>query len=335
MSIWVDANGWPVPPTVLLGCLIAEILYFRGWRILVKAEQAKKAARARANAKVGPTINRGTLSGGQVSPTFIGSDGGEYQWDSWFWRGAYFLGAIVIFLLASSAPIDILSSRLFWVHMVQHLLLMVVMAPLLVAGAPLLPMWLGLPNWTRRLIKRLKAGRAFYQVGRWLRQPVISCALLIIGMWLWHWPSLYDLALTNATIHDWCEHATFVAVSFLFWTQVIPSPPLRPRLGYLGRIGYVGIAIAQNIVLAVLIGFTQVPLYAYAHLVHGPGALTALQDQQLGAGIMWTFGDLPFGIAFSVLVHRWLTSQMDDTTIAMGPYHNTQKETLAKTESIT
>ena len=45
MNIWVDANGWPVPPIVLLGCLVAEILYFRGWRVLVKAEQSKKAAR--------------------------------------------------------------------------------------------------------------------------------------------------------------------------------------------------------------------------------------------------------------------------------------------------
>jgi len=306
MGIWVDANGWPVPPIVLLGCLVAEILYFRGWRVLVKAEQAKKAARGRATARVGPSINQG-------STTFTGSHTGEFQWDSWFWRGAYFLGAVVIFLLAASAPIDILSSRLFWVHMAQHLLLLVVMAPLLVAGAPLLPLWLGLPRWTRRLVKWLKAGRALYQVGQGLRQPAISCALLIIGTWVWHWPSLYDLALTNAVIHDWCEHATFVAVSFLFWTQVIPSPPLRPRLGYLGRIGYVGIAVAQNVVLAVLLGFAQVPLYApYAHLVHGPGALTALQDQQLGAGIMWTFGDLPFGIAFSILVHRWLTSQMDD-----------------------
>ena len=44
MSIWVDANGWPIPPTVLLGCLVAEILYFRGWRVLVKAEQRKEAA---------------------------------------------------------------------------------------------------------------------------------------------------------------------------------------------------------------------------------------------------------------------------------------------------
>src|SRR6266699_994333 len=326
MSIWVDANGWPIPPTVLLGCLVAEILYFRGWRVLVKAEQAKRAARSRATARVGPSMNRDTCPPGRVPTTFTGSDTGTYQWNSWFWRGTYFLGAIFAFLLASSAPVDILSSRLLWVHMIQHLLLLVVIAPLLVAAAPLLPLWLGLPGWARRFVKRLKAGRAFYRAGQWLRQPAISCGLLIIGIWAWHWPALYDLALTNAAIHDWCEHATFLAVSMLFWTQVIPSPPLRSRLGSLGRMGCVGIAIAQNVILAVLIGFAQSPLYApYAHLVQGTGGLSALQDQQLGAGIMWTLGDLPFGIALSVVLHRWLTSQADDERIAIPSHQNMER----------
>jgi cytochrome c oxidase assembly factor CtaG len=307
MNIWVDANGWPIPPIVLLGCLAAEIIYFRGWKVIVNGIQAKKAART------GPSINRG--------PTTF-----EQQWNSWFWRGVFFSSAIFAFLLASSAPIDILSSRLLWVHMIQHLLLLVVIAPLLVAAAPLLPLWLGLPGWPRRLVKRLKAGRAFYRVGQWLRQPAISCGLLITGIWMWHWPALYDLALTNAAIHDWCEHTTFLAVSVLFWTQVIPSPPLHSRLGYLGRMGCVGIAIAQNVVLAVLIGFAQVPLYApYAHLLQGPGGLSALQDQQLGAGIMWTLGDLPFGIALSVLLHRWLASQSDDERIAIPSHQNAER----------
>ncbi len=294
MNIWVDANGWPIPPLVLLGCLAAEILYIRGWQVLVKAEQ-RKTARVK------------------TSPELTGSGG--YQWDSWLWRGAYFLCAIVIILLGDSAPIDILSGRFFWVHMIQHLLLLVVMAPLLVAAAPLQPLWLGLPGWARRLVKvaaRLKAKRVLYRVEHWLRQPAISCGLLIIGIWVWHWPALYDLALTNEAIHDWCEHLTFLAVSLLFWTQVIPSPPLRPRLGYIGQLVCVGVAIAQNVVLAALLGFAQVPLYAYAHLAQWPGGLTALQDQQLGAGIMWTFGDLPFGIALATLVHRWLASQSDD-----------------------
>ena len=291
MSIWVDANGWPIPPMVLLGCLVAEILYFRGWRVLVKAEQ-RKTARV------------------TTSPASASSAG--YQWDSWLWRSTYFLGAIFITLLGDSAPIDILSGRFFWVHMVQHLLLLVIMAPLLVAAAPLQPCWLGLPRWVRKLVKSLKVGRVFYQIGHWLRQPAVSCVLLIAGIWVWHWPALYDLALRNDTIHDWCEHLTFLAVSVLFWTQVIPSPPLRPRLGYIGQMGCLGVAIAQNVVLAVLLGFAQAPLYApYVHLATASGTFSALQDQQLGAGIMWTFGDLPFGITLSVLLHRWLASQSD------------------------
>ena len=302
MSIWVDASGWPIPPAVLLGCLVAEVLYFRGWRVLVNAEQAK-AARTKA---------RSVTNDSQV---------GEYRWGSWFWRGTYFLGAIFVLILASSAPVDILSGRLFWVHMIQHLLMLVVIAPLLVAGAPLLPLWLGLPGWARSLVRvssLLKVGSPFHRFGHWLRQPVVSCGLLIIGMWAWHWPALYDLALTNAVIHDWCEHLTFLVVSAIYWTQVIPSPPLRLRLGYLGRMVYLGVAIAQNVVLAVLLGFAPAPLYApYAHLVSVPGGLSALADQRLGAGIMWTAGDFPFIGTLCILVLLWLATQSDDTEITM------------------
>jgi cytochrome c oxidase assembly factor CtaG len=295
MSVRVDASGWPVPPTILLVCLLAEILYFRGWQLIVKGVQAKEAARIRNPAVFGD------------------SHAGTDQWRRWFWRGIFFPGAVFALLIASSALVDTFAGRFFWVHMIQHLLMLVVIPPLLVASAPLLPLWLGLPRRIRRLVARLRVGRAFYHVGHRLRQPAITCALFIIGIWAWHWPPLYDLALTNTAIHDWCEHATFLAVGVLFWSQVIPSPPLRLRTGYLGRIGCVGVAIAQNLVLSILIGFAQVPLYApYAHLAAASGGLSALHDQQLGAGIMWTFGDVPFGIAFSMLVHQWLSSQSDE-----------------------
>ncbi len=256
-----------------------------------------------------------------ASPAFPGFDAATYQQDNlrWRWRGTSFHGAILILLVASSAPVDNLSGQLFWVHMVQHLLLLVVMAPLLVLSAPLLPWWLGLPDWACRVAQsgaRLKAGRILARIGRWLLHPVISCLLLIAGIWVWHWPALYDLALTNDLIHDWGEHSIFMIVSILFWAQVISAPPFCLHLGYVGRMGCVGVAIAQNFVLAVLLGFAPVPLYApYAHLIHGLGQLSALQDQQLGAGIMWTFGDVPFGIAVAVLVQQWLASQSDDTEI--------------------
>ncbi len=316
MNFWAYPNGWPISPTVLLGCLVVEILYFRGWCVLFKEEQAKDAAGGRT---------------ARTSPEQAGSYTGLYRWDSWFWRGIYFLIAILIAIAGDSAPVDILSGRYFWVHMVQHLLLLVIIAPLLVLAAPLKPFWLGLPGWMRRILEasaKMKAGRVVYQLGHWLRQPAVSCVLLIAGIWVWHWPALYDLALTNEAIHDWCEHLTFLAVSVLFWTQVIPSPPLRPRPGYLGQATCIGVAIVQNVVLAVLLGFAQVPLYApYAHLAAASGGVfSALQDQQLGAGIMWTFGDLPFGIALSVVLYRWLVSQSDDADIAIKSQPITERK---------
>jgi cytochrome c oxidase assembly factor CtaG len=292
MNFWADANGWPFPPYMLLGCLLVEALYLRGWRIIIKGIRAKE--------------------GGS---SFSSPDSRRI----WFWRGTSLVGATFVFLFATSALVDTLSGWFLWIHMIQHLLFLTVIPPMLLASAPLLPLWLGLPRWSRRLIKaciHLKVRRVCYRVGGWLRQPVVSCILLVVGTWFWHWPPLYDLALTNDVIHDWCEHATFLAVSLLFWSQLVPSAPLHMRLGYLGRIGCLGIAIAQNVVLAVLLGFAPLPLYApYAHLQLGPGTFSALQDQQLGAGIMWTFGDLPFGIALSMLVNRWLVSQSDDVNV--------------------
>ncbi len=304
MNIWVDAYGWPVPPVILLGCLVAEILYFRGWLALVQDE------RIEASKPTKPTS----------SAIFTDLMTGEYRWDSWLWRSLYFLAALLVFLLAASHPVDALSDRFFWVHMVQHLFLLVVMAPLLVAGAPLLPMWLGLPERIRRFIQASttwRIGRPCYCLGCWighrLQQPAIACIVLVFGIWIWHWPPLYDLAQSNDIIHDWCEHLTFQVVSILFWIQVIPMPPLRTRLNYVERMVVVGVAVVQNLVLAVLLAFAQTPLYApYAHLGTVAGTFSPLQDQQFGAGIMWTFGDLPFGIAFSILLHRWLLAQSDE-----------------------
>jgi putative membrane protein len=288
---------------VLLGCLLAEALYIRGWMTLVKEDITTKAARIDASAVVNASHANSALR------------------NSWFWRGVFFVAALFLALVGDSAPVDILSGQLFWVHMIQHLLLLVVIAPLLVLAAPIRPLWLGLPGWARKIASkasRPSLRRAFVGGGHWLRHPFTSCALLLVGIWVWHWPTLYDLALTNDTIHDWCEHLIFLVVSLIFWTQVIPSPPLRPRLNSLGRMICIGFAIAQNIALAILLGFAPVPLYApYVHQATAPVILSALQDQQLGAGIMWTFGDLPFGIALAILFQRWLAEHSEDTSIAI------------------
>jgi len=150
MSIWVDGNGWPVPPFILLGCLAVEVLYFRGWCVLVKDVQRKDTT--------------GAIHFAEQS--VANADGAE--WMRWLWRAIFFSGAILAFLLAASALIDTLSDKSFWVHMVQHLLVIVIMAPLLVVAAPLMPLWLGLPNRVRiwvMVVAQHKVGRIFYRIG--------------------------------------------------------------------------------------------------------------------------------------------------------------------------
>ena len=79
------------------------------------------------------------------------------------------------------------------------------------------------------------------------------------------------------------------------------SPPSYSR-----RIGYVSSAMLTNVGLAIFLAFAQHPLYApYAQLAHRPGGITALADQQIGAGVMWAAGDLPFAIALALLVQHW------------------------------
>ena len=116
----------------------------------------------------------------RATPVLVLTSSGGYQWDSWLWRGVYFLGAICI-TFSQISPHRHTLWQILVIHMVQHLLLLVVMAPMLVAAAPLLPFWLGLPRWARRFVKSLKVGRIFYQIGRRLRQPAVSCVLLIAG----------------------------------------------------------------------------------------------------------------------------------------------------------
>ncbi len=101
--------------------------------------------------------------------------------------------------------------------------------------------------------------------------------------------------------------------------QVLGRSPARRRLPYGQRIAYVGGAVIANVGLAMFLAYAQHPLYShYAHLAHRPGSISALTDQQIGAGFMWTAGDLPFAVAVALLVQRWL-AQHDEQVSAETP----------------
>ena len=227
-------------------------------------------------------------------------------------RAWAFYAALVTIVVALDSPIDTAAGRLFWVHMVQHVLLMMVAAPLLVLAAPWTPMWKGLSPGARRSLAvgwvHSPAGRRLSRAARWLGAPACAWLLFNGDLLAWHVPALYDLTLRHQAIHD-AEHVTFLVLAVVFWAQVLPSPPLRPKLDLARRIAYVTGAAAVAWLLALILAFARSPLYAaYAERPRA-GGLSALTDQQLAAGIMWGPGSIPYAIFVFAAVYAWLAGQ--------------------------
>ena len=228
------------------------------------------------------------------------------------WRIALFFLGLTALLAALASPIDAYAAVSFAVHMVQHMLLTVVAAPLLMLGAPIRPLLRGLPAWVRsRIVRPLARARAVRAVVHRLRHPLIAAALYVGGLYAWHLPNLYDAALLDARVHV-VEHAWFFFSALLFWSVVIDPEPFRATLAYGARLPYLLVlGAAQNTVLGGILSFSSRLLYtAYASLgdttVFGMDRVT---DQRVGGAIMWVVGDFVFLAAASVAFFLWLAEE--------------------------
>lgn len=225
-------------------------------------------------------------------------------------RHGCFYAGLVVLLIALASPLERLSEQLFWAHMLQHILLLVVAPPLIVLARPWVRLWRASPLEARRSL-----GRSFARGHlTWLRRlsaglgrPLPSFVLFCGVMLAWHVPVLFDATLTSETLHA-LEHTLFFVTALMFWKQVIDSPPLHAPLSELQRVVYLIGAMVAMWVLAVVLALAPHPLYdAYAQQASRPGGISALADQQLAAGIMWVPGAITFVIALFVYFHRWLT----------------------------
>ncbi len=210
-------------------------------------------------------------------------------------RSFYFYGGLAVLLLAVVSPVDYWSDQYFFVHMIEHILIMFFAPVLVVAGAPWLPLVHALPVSLRR-----KVGRALLlstwaaplrTLGRWLTNGIVAVVAFNVVMIVWHIPAAFDLADSNHAVHIWLMHASFFVSGVFFWVQIIPSYPLRSRLTYPGRAAALLFTNVVMFVLAMALSlFTTTSWYApYNHV---PGvALSPFLDQQLGAAILWVCGD--------------------------------------------
>jgi cytochrome c oxidase assembly factor CtaG len=258
--------GWSFEPAVLLPLVLAAIL----WRAAVRRVNA---------AHPGNPVPR------RRSVAFLAG-----------------LAAIAVALQSGIARYD---TSLFSIHMVQHILLTLVAAPLIVASGPVtLLLRVASPAVRRRWILPVLHSRIL----RVLSFPVVAWCLFAGVMWAAHFSPLFDLSLENRAVHD-LEHLLFLGAGLLFWWPAIGVDPSPWRIPHPVRALYVFLQMPQNTFLAVVILNAPAPLYHhYATLVRTWGP-TALVDQQIAGGIMWLTGDMLFIAAMAAILIGWMRDE--------------------------
>ena len=239
-------------------------------------------------------------------------------------RPMLFAAALLTLGAAFFGPVDRYADQLFWVHMVQHVLLLMVAAPLLVLAAP----WMS--------VLRLLPARTVRPVGRWWRQsrgPALTLTTPIV-VWIafnanlvaWHVPVLFNLTLENTDVHV-LEHLLFLATGALFWAQVIDAPLLRKRMDNLARVLYIASAAVVSWLLSIALALAPSALYrGYASALERPGRFSALADQRIAASVMLVPGSITFLIAGLVYAHRWLDDESGEPTQPEQPQQRARLE---------
>jgi cytochrome c oxidase assembly factor CtaG len=228
------------------------------------------------------------------------------------WRAIAFYTALVVTVFALQPPMDGWADSLFWAHLVQHQLLIMVAAPLLVISAPWIRLWSGFPLGFRRVVARGVVqgewARPLRATAHTLGSPAVAWVLFNVVIIGWHVPTLYDAALANQPLHD-AEHLTFVLFGVLFWAQLFDSPPFRARLDYMGRFFYLAASMFPSWMLAIIMVFSGAPLYPfYVVIESGHSGIGALADQQISGAIMWMLGSIPMAITGFWLIYQWVAT---------------------------
>jgi cytochrome c oxidase assembly factor CtaG len=267
------ALDWQLEPAVIVGLLVAAI----GWLLLVR--------------RIGRLHPEHPVPPGRTAAWFAG------------------LGAIAIALLSGIGRYD---TTLFSVHMVQHLLLMLVAAPLLAFAAPVTQLLRASTPGVRHgwLIPVLHS-----RVVEALAHPVVAGLTFAVVVWGSHFTGLFELALEDQGVHD-LEHAAYLFAAMLFWWPVIAADPARRRMGFAVRSLYLLLQVPVNSFLGMALVFAPAPLYSHYATLGSPYGIDALADQQLAGGIMWLAGDVVFIGAILGIIAAWMRHEERDAPAA-------------------
>jgi putative membrane protein len=275
--------SWDWRADVIIILALAGILYTRGWVLLRKRTKPYKRKRR----------------SGQPHPLTA------------VWRLVAYLSGLLIVGISLMSPIDVLGGQLFFMHMIQHLL-MIMIAPVLLLGAN--PMAVTLWGLPRKLRQPVGKGLSFVlnsdsKYRGWIRTATapgivwLMWVIIIIG---WHDPQMYNWALESEPAHD-LEHITFFGVSMLYWWHVIGAGPrIHKQFSLVGRIAFVILAIPPNMLTGVVIAFSPTPIYTYYLNVPRIWNMDIMTDQMISGVIMWVPGSMMYIIAALVLIAQLL-----------------------------
>jgi putative membrane protein len=255
---------WSLPIWLTLSILVTAAIYLRGWLAIRKTRPAQ----------------------------FSGL------------RMASFFAGLAVLWLAIGSPMDGFADALLSAHMVEHLLLMSVVPPLLLWGLPVVPLLRGLPApFLRSVIGPLLRASWLRRFFHWFTTPVVAWLAMNLAFLGWHVPAAYDFALEHENWHA-VEHLCFLFSSILFWWCIVqPWPARKHRLGW-GILLYLVSADIVNTMLSAFLAFCGRPVYTY-YLDHAnPFQVSLLDDQVLGAVIMWVLGSLVFLVPAMMLTLR-------------------------------
>ena len=261
--------AWTFEPAVILLLAVTLLLYARGWRALARRP-----------------------------------GGASIQLKGRTWA---FAGGMAALMIALISPIDGLAGELFWVHMLQHNLLMLVAAPLLALSYPLAPMLLGLPEGARR---RLGQGwrRMSLLRGLWglVSSPPAVWLLQAFLLWIWHAPVLYGAAVDNEWVHA-AQHFSFLGSALLFWWVTLHTFGARSAYRGAGILYLFTTALHSGLLGALLTFSPRIWYQVYIGRAETWG-ITALVDQQLAGTIMWVPSGMVYLAAALWLMKTWLDS---------------------------
>jgi putative membrane protein len=222
-------------------------------------------------------------------------------------RAVSFFTGLGFLWIALASPIDALDDFLLTAHMIQHFILMSVAPPLIVLGAPAVPLLRGLPRTLiRMLLRPLFRARWFHRLTMWLVHPIVAWLAMNIAYLGWHVPAAFELTFRSERIHNF-EHLCFFFTSIAFWWVVFAPWPSRPQWPNWTVVPYLLSADIVNTFLSATLAFSGRVLYpSYLH-AERICSLTPLQDQVAAGAEMWFLNSAVFAIPAVVLVIRILS----------------------------